>query len=76
VVGERDEHGFEHRQFRGLRAALGQQPERQLAERDPADQLASQVVTEERDRLERRGADPGPVRRAVVLSHPCSAATL
>ena len=40
VVGERDEHRLEHRQLPRRRAALGDEPERQLAERDLADQFA------------------------------------
>ena len=69
VVGEGDEHGLEHRQLLAGRPPLGDEPVRQLAEAQPADQLGGEVVAEQRDRLGCRGPDPGAVRRAVGRAH-------
>ena len=63
MVGEGDEDRFEHRALLGGRAALGDQPVGELAERDLADQLAGEVVSEEQDAIGVGGADARPERR-------------
>ena len=63
MIGEGDEDRFEHRALLGGRATLGDQPVGQLSERDLADQLARQVVSEEQDAIGIGGAEARAKRR-------------
>jgi hypothetical protein len=69
VVGEGHEHGLEQGELARRRAPLGDEPVRQLAEADLAEQVGGQVLAQQRDRVGRRRADAGAVRGAVVPGH-------
>ncbi|GAA3156577.1 hypothetical protein GCM10020001_095660 [Nonomuraea salmonea] len=52
VVGQRGQHRLEDAYLAGRRAALGGQPERQLAEAHLAHDVAGQILSEQGDRLQ------------------------
>jgi hypothetical protein len=61
VIGQCNQHRFEHHQLLGRRAALGDQPVGKLAEADLAKQFGGQVVAQQGDRVEIRGTQAGAI---------------